>query len=416
MVEPATDSLLTLSFRVFIAFAIGALIGLEREQAESGGSFAGSRTFPLFAIFGALVYAFFPALLPVAVGALAVPLTVAYAGRLWIERDLGLTTLTAAMLTVILGALTTHSAQGAELAVIVGGAVTILLSSKGLIHDFVDRIGEDERRATSKFVLVAVVIFPLLPDRELDVLAGLNPQFVWLMVVFVTGVSFAAYILSQIIGPKRGVALTGIVGGFVSSTATTVSMAERTADTPSLYPVSTVSVVVASTIMFPRALIEIAFVNPSLLPRVVVPLGAMTIVGALLAALLYWRSTGESIVETEIRNPFRLQTALVFGAIFAVVLLISESASTWFGVSGVYATAFLSGLADVDAITITLSALEAEGAISPGVATTGIVIGAIANTVVKVALVWVLGTHQLGKLVTGILGAVSAVGIVSVVI
>nr|WP_238593335.1 DUF4010 domain-containing protein [Halobiforma lacisalsi] len=349
-------------------------------------------------------------------GALAVPLTVAYAGKIWMERDLGLTTLTAAILTVILGALTMHSERGAELAVIVGGAVTILLSAKGEIHDFVDRIGEDERRATIKFVLVVVVVLPLLPDRELDVLAGLNPRFVWLMVVFVTGLSFAAYLLSRIVGPKRGTALTGIVGGFVSSTATTVSMAERTADAPPLYPVSTFSIVVASTIMFPRALVEVAVVNPALLPRVIVPLGAMTVTGALVAALVYRGATDETIVETEITNPFRLRTALFFGVIFAIVLLVSESAHTWFGVSGVYATAFLSGLADVDAITITLSTLAAEGSISATAATTGIVIGAIANTIVKVALVWVLGTRQLGKLVTGLLGVVSAVGIVLVVV
>ena len=411
MTEPATSSLLTLSFRVFVAFAIGGLIGLEREKAESGGTFAGSRTFPLFAVIGALVYAFFPAVLPVAVGALAVPLTVAYGGKIWIEQDIGLTTLTASILTVILGALTTHSQRGAELAVVVGGAVTVLLSAKGVIHDFVDRIGEDERRATSKFILVVVVILPLLPDRELDVLAGLNPQFVWLMVVFVTGLSFAAYILSRIVGSKRGIALTGIVGGFISSTATTVSVAEQTADAPSLYPVSTFAIVSASVIMFPRALIEVAFLNPALLSQVVVPLGAMTATGALAGAVLYWRSTDENAVETELTNPFRLRTALFFGVVFAVVLLVSESANTWFGVSGVYATAFVSGLADVDAITITLSTLAAEGSISPAVATTGIVIGAIANTMVKAALVWILGTRQLGKLVTGVLGIVSAVGI-----
>ncbi|WP_135823702.1 MgtC/SapB family protein [Halorussus ruber] len=418
MVQPATDSLLILAFRVFVAFAIGALVGLEREQAESGGTFAGSRTFPLFAVIGALVYAFFPALLPVAVGAITLALTVAYAGKIWIERDIGLTTLTAAILTIFLGALTTHSERGAELAVIVGGAVTVLLSAKDAIHDFVDQVGEEERRATSKFILVAVVVLPVLPDRELDVLAGLNPQYVWLMVVFVTGLSFAVYVLSQIVGPKRGIALTGIVGGFVSSTATTVSMAEQTADAPSLYHVSAFSIVVASTVMFPRAVVEVAFVNPALLPQVVIPLGAMTITGALVAAGLYWRSTTENpnVVEIDITNPFRLRTGLFFGVIFALVLLVSESADTWFGVSGVYVTAFVSGLADVDAITLTLSTLAREGSITPTVATTGIVIGAIANTLVKAGLVWVLGTRQLGKVVTGLLGLVSVVGIAFAVI
>ncbi|WP_433628162.1 MgtC/SapB family protein [Halomicrococcus sp. NG-SE-24] len=414
MVGPATDSLLALVFRVFVAFGIGALVGLEREQSESGGTFAGSRTFPLFGLFGALVQAFFPAMLPVALIALTIPLTVAYGGKILVERDIGLTTLTAALLTVLLGALTTHSERGTVLAIVVGGVVTILLSAKRTIHGFVGRIDEDERRASIKFILVVVVVLPLLPDRELDALYGLNPQFVWLMVVFVTGLSFVAYASSRVVGARRGIALTGVLGGFVSSTATTVSMAERATEDPPLYGICTFSTVVAATVMFPRALVEIAVVNPALLPYAVVPLGAMTVTGALAAGVVYWRSTREDEVEADIRNPFRLRPALFFGAVFAVVLLVSESANSWLGASGVYATAFVSGLADVDAITLTLSTLAADGAIPPEVATTGIVIGAIANTLVKVGLAWLLGTRRLGRLVTAGLGIVSVVGVVFV--
>jgi len=209
------------------------------------------------------------------------------------------------------------------------------------------------------------VVLPILPDRELDVLYGLNPRFVWLMVGFVTGLSFVSYVLGRVVGAERGIALTGILGGFVSSTATTVSMAERTREAPDLYEISSFSIIVASIVMFPRALLEIAVANPSLLPRVVVPLGAMTGIGILIAGVVYWQSTREPVVETDLKNPFRLRPALFFGAVFAIVLLVSQSANSWFGDSGIYATAFLSGLADVDAITLTLSALEADGEISP---------------------------------------------------
>lgn len=416
MVDPLSGSLLSLAVRVFLAFGIGALIGLEREQSESGGTFAGSRTFPLFGLYGALVQAFFPAMLPVAVAALVVPLTVAYGGKIWIERDIGLTTLTAALLTVILGALTTHSERGAVIAIIIGGVVTALLSAKGIIHGFAERIEEDERRATIKFILVVLVVFPLLPDRNLPVLYGLNPRFVWLMVVFVTGLSFVAYVLSRAIGAERGIAMTGVLGGFISSTATAVSMAERTTETPGLYQICAFSTVIAAVVMFPRALIEIAVVNRTLLSHTLVPLGAMTGTGALVAGVIYWRTTVNAGVETTIENPFRLRTALVFGVLFAAVLLVSEYASRWVGTSGVYATAFLSGLADVDAITITLSKLAADGTITPEVATTGIVIAAIANTLVKAGLTWVLGTRQLGQLVTAVLGIVALVGVVLVVL
>ncbi|MEF8808350.1 MgtC/SapB family protein [Natronomonas sp.] len=413
MAEPIVDPLL---LRIFIAFGLGALIGLEREQAESGGSFAGSRTFPLFALIGAVSQAFFPGLLPTVILALVVPLTVAYVAKVLTEHDIGLTTLTAAILTVLLGALTVHSERGAVFAIVIGGVVTVLLSAKPTIHGVVDRVDKSERRATLKFVLVVFVVLPLLPNRELDIVYGLNPRFIWFMVVFVTGLSFVAYILSRVIGARHGIALTGILGGFVSSTATTVSMAERTSEAPDIYRISAFSVVVASVVMFPRALVEVAVVNPALLPEVVVPLGAMTVVGLVLAGIGYWRSTLEPTIEADLENPFRLQPALFFGLVFAAVLVASQFANSRFGDAGIYATAFFSGLADVDAITLTLSRLAADGEISPAVATTGIVIGAIANTLTKVGLVWVLGTRRLGERVSVALGIVAVVGIVVVLL
>jgi uncharacterized membrane protein (DUF4010 family) len=418
MVDPIADPLPLLVARLAIAGGIGALVGLEREQSESAGTFAGSRTFPLFALFGALVQAFFPSMLPVAVAALAIPLAVAFAGKVWIERDVGLTTLTAALLTVVLGAMTTHSERGALLALIVGGVITVLLSEKGTIHEFAERIDERERRASVKFILVVLVVLPLLPDRELDALLGLNPRFVWLMVVFVTGLSFAAYVLSRTVGAERGIALTGVLGGFVSSTATAVSMAERASETPSLYQVCAFSTVIASVVMFPRALVEVAVVNPELLPHVAVPLGAMTGVGAVASALVYKRAltTDATDTTTSIRNPFRLRPALFFGSVFAVVLLVSESAHASLGASGVYVTAFASGLADVDAITLTLSKLAADGAVPPGVATRGIVVGAVANTLVKAGLAWLLGPRSLARLVTAVLVATSVVGLLVVAV
>jgi len=413
MVVHTADPLLEVLVSLLLALGLGALVGLEREQSESGGSFAGSRTFPLLALYGALVRAFFPSALPLAVGVIVVPLTVAYLGKVWYERDIGLTTLVAALVTVLLGAMTTHSDRGAVVAIVVAGAVTVLLSVKDPVHEFADRIDAHERRASAKFVLVVLVVFPALPDRPVDALYGLNPRFVWLMVVFVTGLGFVAYLLGRVLGTERGIAVTGVVGGFVSSTATTVSMAEKTVQNATLYHVCGFAVVTASIVMFPRALIEVAVVNPALLPSVAPPLGAMTAVGVVAAGVLYWRTAAEETVEPEeLKNPFRLRSALLFGAVFAVVLLVAESANEWFGSSGVYATAFFSGLADVDAMTITLSRLAADGTVSPQIATTGIVIAAIANTLVKVALTWLLGTRELGRLVTVVLGVVVVSGLV----
>ncbi|MFW6318379.1 MAG: MgtC/SapB family protein [Halorubrum sp.] len=417
MVDPVADPLAEVLSHLFVGVALGALIGLEREQSESGGMFAGSRTFPLFALYGGLVSVFFPRMLPLALGALVVPLTVAYAGKIWFEGDIGLTTVMAALLTAILGAIAMHSDTGAIVAIIVGGAVTVLLSIKDPIHEFAENIEEAERLASVKFILVVLVVLPALPNRPLDALYGLNPQFIWLMVVFVTGLGFVAYVLAQFLEPEQGIAVTGVIGGFVSSTATTVSMAEKTAENETLYHICAFAVVVASVVMFPRALIEVAVVNPELFPSVAVPLGVMTVVGIGAAGALYWRTaTDETVEPGELKNPFRLRPALLFGVVFAVVLLVSEHAHEWFGTSGVYATAFLSGLADVDAMTITLSRLAAEGTISTRVATTGIVIAAVANTLVKAGLAWLLGTPRLGRLVTIVLGVVVASGLVLLVL
>ncbi|MGM0372680.1 MAG: MgtC/SapB family protein [Halobacteriota archaeon] len=407
MPEPS----LSLGLSVAVAFGIGAIIGMEREQSESGGAYAGSRTFPLFALYGALVSAFFPAGIPLALFTVALPLTVAYAAKIHIEGDMGLTTLVAGLVTVVLGAMTTHSDRAMIAAIVTAGIVVVLLSSKGWIHGIADNIGEAERHASVKFIVVVLVVLPLLPDRNLDVLLGLNPRYVWLMVVLVSGLSFVAYLLGETIGAKRGIVATGVLGGFVSSTATAMSMAERTREAPSLYHITAFSAVIASIVMFPRALVEVAVVNPALFPLVLVPLGGMTVAGAAIAAVVYWRSTAHQKIEADIRNPFHLRPALVFGAVFAVVLLVSEYANTWFGVSGIYGTAFVSGLADVDAITLSLSTLSANGEITDAVATTGIVIAAIANTLVKAGITWVLGTRALGRLVTAILGTVALVGV-----
>ena len=417
MVDPVNGQLVEVLLRLLVGVGLGALIGLEREQSESGGTFAGSRTFPLFALYGALVSAFFPRMLPLAIGVLVVPLTVAYAGKILYKQDIGLTTLMAALLTSILGAMTMHSGTGTVTAIIVGGTVTILLSVKDPIHEFADQIEETERLASAKFILVVLVVLPALPNRSLDSLYGLNPRFIWLMVVFVTGLGFAAYVLAQFLEPEQSIAVTGVIGGFVSSTATTVSMAEKTVENETLNHVCAFAVVTASIVMFPRALIEVAVVNPKLLPSVAIPLGVMTVVGIVAAGTLYWRTTSEETIEPEeLKNPFRLRPALLFGVIFAVVLLVSEHAHEWLGTSGVYATAFLSGLADVDAMTITLSKLAAEGTISTQVATTGIVIAAIANTLVKAVLAWLLGTYRLGRLVSIVLSVVIVSGLVLLIL
>lgn len=404
----------SLAVDVLVAVGIGALVGIEREASESAGVVAGSRTFPLVALLGALTRAFFPDALWVALLALALPITAAYVARVVVEGDLGTTTPVALLLTFVFGAMATHSADGRTLAVTFGAVTTVLLAAKGPIHAFAEGIDPEERRATAKFAIVALVVLPLLPDEEVDWLLGLNPRFVWLMVVFISGLSLLAYVLTKFLGAERGIGLTGVLGGFVSSTATAVTMAGHARQAPDLSRIAAAAIAVASITMFPRMLLEVAVVNRGLLPALVVPVGAMTVLGLVLSGVLFWYAHERGIPDVELDNPFRVRPAIVFGAFFAVILLVSEQASASYGARGVYVTALVSGLADVDAITLSLSRLAEQGAVSESVATTGIVLGAVSNTLVKAGIAWALGTRRLGVLVTAVLGVAAGVGVVVV--
>ncbi|MFW5983815.1 MAG: MgtC/SapB family protein [Halobacteria archaeon] len=398
-------------FRLFIALGIGALVGLEREKSGSAGFFAGSRTFPLVSLLGALLNGFFPELLLVGFAALSVVVTVAYAGKVAFEDDIGTTTAVTTLIIFVYGALTTESGEGVVLAIVLGIVTTSLLAAKPWMHSFADELSDQELIDMLKFLLVAPTVFLLVPDRELDALYGINPRFVWFMVVLVSGISLGAYLLRKYFGAERGIALSGILGGMASSTATSVSLSGRARRERSLTTLYAFAISVASMAMFPRVLIEVAVVNPSLLFGIGVPVAAMTVVGTLLAfALLYGRD--EEKIEIEASNPFRIRTAVVFGVIFGVVLLFSRESARLFGESGVYATAFVSGLADADAIAISLSRLAGDGEIPASTATFGVVIGIVSNTLVKFGIAVVAGGRELGKQVGFVLVTTSAVGIV----
>lgn len=402
---------------LLVALGIGGLIGIERERSESGGRFAGSRTLPLVALLGALVQQYFPNLLVAAFLSFMVLVVVAYFGKVLMERDIGLTTSVATILTFIYGAMATHSEQGMTYAVVFGVLTTSMLAAKGPIHHFAERIGRREMVDTLKFFIVALVVLPLLPDRELEVLLGLNPRFVWLMVVFVSGISYSAYLLTRLLGTERGIGVTGVLGGLVSSTATAVSMAERAKAEPGVTGIAGISIVIASMAMLPRILIEVSVVNPGLLPVVGPPVIAMAVAGVSIGFLVFrsHRHVGREVEEMELENPFRLKPALIFGFFFALILLVSREGSAAFGDVGVYVTAILSGIADVDAITLSLGNLASRGDISPGTASVGIVLAAVTNTLVKLGIAAFMGTRRLGRTVAPAMLVAAAVGLALVV-
>jgi len=411
-------------FGFLIALAAGALIGLEREQArvlDKKPSIGGVRTFPLIALAGALsaLLAHTMGVWPV-LGALLVVgafLGVSYYQEWGKEAAPGLTTQVAALITFLLGALALlpglplATGQRYLLIVASAGVVMALLSFKAPLHQAVARVSEDDIYATAKFVILALVVLPLLPDRTFGPLHVLNPFDTGLMIVLIAGISFLGYIAARIAGEGRGLAVTGILGGLVSSTAVTVSMATRVREAPKIAVLAAVAILAASATMFARILTIVGIVDFALLPVLVWPLGVMMITGYGIALAFYLRSRDDrhEAEPVSLRNPFELGSALKFGLFYASVIFIAKAAQSFLGNQGLYASSILAGTTDVDAITLSVARFHREG-LTASTAALAITLAAITNTVVKAGIAAWLGGWQLAMRVILGLGAALAAG------
>jgi len=412
-----------------LALVAGLIIGLEREQAAleeekpEGKFIGGSRTFPLFALLGAIAVLVSRelgswVLLTTFLGVLAL-VSISYAADVFRGGDRGLTSEVALVLTFLLGALSMSTGVVEPLRqkifVVLSAAVlaTLLLSVKLPLHQFIAKATKEDVLGTMKFLLVAVVVLPLLPDRTMGPLDALNPFKVGLMIVLIGGVSFVGYVAMRVLGPGRGLSITGLVGGLVSSTAVTLTFSRRAKDEPALASACALAIVLASTVMSVRVAVLVAVVNPNLAISVAVPMGAMTLASIGACALLYREARrpihGSSKAETarsdvKFQNPFALGSAIKLGAIFAVVLLLSKAATLYASAGGMYVTGLIAGMADVDAITLSMADL-AKNHLPAEVAVTTILIAVVSNTMVKGGLALALGGWALGKRTLASLGA-----------
>jgi uncharacterized membrane protein (DUF4010 family) len=406
-----------LILKFLIALAIGALIGTERERKQfKRVEFAGIRTFTLIALFGiisAYMSEFYPNFLILAFFGLIVMVGLSYYVSTRHDGDIGITTEVVALLTFILGALCINDV-GLQIAPIIAIIITALLASKSYLHHFVRRISEKELINTLKFLIIAFVILPLLPNQTMGPLGIFNPYQIWLIVVFISGISYVGYVAMKLIGPERGLGLTGIIGGLVSSTAVTTAMAARVKETEFLIRIAVFATVIASSMMFLRILFEVLIINPSLIPLLIVPMLSMGISGVVLA-FIAWVSTGEKEIDTnlKLKNPFSLKPALIFGLLFIAILFLSTIAEIFFGSAGIYITSLISGVADVDAITISM-ALLAKHTVSQDVAVTAITLAAISNTVVKFLIALFFGTRKFGKWIGIIFAVVISIGLIAI--
>ncbi|MFW5904658.1 MAG: MgtC/SapB family protein [bacterium] len=408
------DELASLLGRLGIAAGLGLLVGLQRERAES--PIAGLRTFAVTAVLGG-----FCALLALtfggwvlAAGVVAVGAFVVMGNLIKLRagiQDPGLTTEVAILLTFVLGA---YLMVGRiEVGIVAGGTLAVLLQLKNRTRRLVRWLGDDDVEAVMRFALLTLVILPVLPNQTYGPFDVLNPRQIWLMVVLIVGIGFGGYLLYRAVGTRAGTVLAGILGGLISSTATTVSYARRAASSPGAARISTVVIMLSAAVVFVRVLVEIAVVAPGVLFSAAPPL--LAVLGAFtgLSFLAWLRHAGDGDPMPKQENPTRLGPALLFGLLYGAILLASAAGQDRFGAEGLYAIATVSGFAKLDAIVLSTANLTRQGRVSPDTLWRVTLVAVLANLLFKLAICRALGGARLARHVlpwylagAGVLGAV----------
>lgn len=391
--------------RLGLALALGLLIGLERgwevRGAEEGKRIAGIRTFGVIGLLGAAIAGltdiFGGLILGAAFLTLGALLIAAYLRQAKVSEDVGITTLAAALMTFSLGALAGLGfLTEASIAAVV---LTLLLGAKTELHRFLARIERQELFATIRLLLISVVVLPILPDAGYGPWGVLNPFKLWLMVVLIAGISYVGYVSVMMIGDRKGILVTALLGGLVSSTAVSLNLGRLGKEQPDRHHLLAAGIVGASTMMFPRMLIVSSLISPSLGWSLLAPLAAATAAG-LAASVWYARRPypkGEQGGERHLapRNPLDLKAATQFGLLLAVIMVLARAVQDWIGEIGLYILAALSGITDVDAIVLSLATMTSTGEATVRVAAVAVLIAAFANSVAKPALVAIIGAPGL---------------------
>lgn len=386
-----------------IALVLGFLIGLEREK-EKGGTFAGVRTFSLIALMGclsAMVNGLTPGwFFSVSFAVMAAFVLTSYRQATTTEHP-GMTTGTAALLTFLFGALVWWDLRVPAVALTV--VTILLLASKKPLVALTEKLAREDVMAAVQFGLISAVILPILPNRTYDPLNALNPYHIWMMVVLIAGFNLAAYAIIKTMGPKRGIEIMSILGGLLSSTALTLTFSRRSNQQSSAIGHFSTGLCLANTLVFPRILAILFILHRPTFQLLVLPLAVATAAG-LACSLAMWlishrRVDGDGrTITLEVTNPFELWPAVQFGLMFALVLLVSRAAQETFHTIGVLVSGFLSGLANMDAITLSLANMAGK-TITPSTAAMGIVLAGVASMLSKSIIVAAVGHPHLKRAV-----------------
>lgn len=394
------------AFNLAIALLLGAIIGLERgwdtRKQKVGERIAGIRTYSLVGLLGGvsavLANLITVWVLPVMLLSVVAIGIVAYSQRLEYIRNFSITGLIGLVLTFCYGVMAVVADPVMAIAAAVVTAV--ILDNKEEIHGLVNRLKAHELDAALKLLLISVVMLPLLPDEKMGPGGVINPREIWWMVVLIASISFVGYFAMRIAGTRRGILFTGLFAGLSSSTALTLHYAKQAAKNPDFSPLFAAGILIACGTMFPRILVYCWVINPDLLPLLSMPVAVMTIL-LYLPALLIWKNQSQRIEpEQHIKNqnPLDLSAALIFGALLVAILLLGEFLKASFGNLGIFMLAATSGLADIDAITLSLTRMT-NNSLMMNTAVLGIIIAASVNNLVKIGMTWVVGNRHAGLLV-----------------
>jgi uncharacterized membrane protein (DUF4010 family) len=395
---------LDLFFRFGVALILGILVGLQREFAfeeTDEGLFAGVRTFALIGLLGCtgaflsdLMASPWPFIVVLLVVGSFVTVTYFVSAT---RGKIGLTTEVAVILTLLAGALVYMEQLILGVALVV--TMTVLLSIKVEARRFVSHMTREDIFAALKFAVVAAIVLPILPNQvfgppPFDVF---NPNTIWLLVVFISGISFVGYVLNKLMGPEKGIGLTGFLGGLVSSTAVTLNFSQRSRENRLLARPFALAILIAWTVMFSRVLVQVAVVNPNLLSFLWLPMGASIFAGLGYCVYLFFAQRYDEDREgMEFTNPFELWPAIQFGLLFALILFISRAAQVYLDDVGLYISSLFSGIADVNAITLSMAELSRGiGELDPRTASRAIVLATVANTFAKGIIILVAGSWSL---------------------
>lgn len=400
-----------------IALLVGLVIGLEREIAQENRQnvkFAGLRTFGVVGLMGGIAAYMavqgYVIVLAAALVAITALMVVAYYRASDISKHLGFTTEMALLVTFLLGGL---SYFDYTVAVILAIVVTVLLAFKDPLHAFTYRLPKEEFYDSLKFAIIAIVVLPVLNEFNHDYgpLGAFNPYQLWLIVVIVSGISFIGYFLVKWFGADMGLSLTGIVGGLASSTAVTTNMAVRTKETPGIEYAAMIASTLANTVMLVRVLVLVLIFFPGLVVHIYLPLGIMFVASILVASYFYLQGRGYAKSEPiKLKTPFSIGPALVFGAFIAVILFVSKAALVYLGSYGLYLTSMFAGLADVNAITVSVSRLASGGLAAIWTAVFAIMLAVFVNLAVHAVYAFYFGTRKFGLYTAAMAAIVIAAG------